>query len=99
MWTSFESPLQLIRHLSVLQSHTIHIGDNGSEPARVRPLAMFLRFFSTHDCIVCLQEADGARREYQVNARQAWFLPADGVTEVQIAPGFASGRLYVNEFG
>lgn len=94
-----ESPLELIRHLSVLQSHTIHIGGNGSGAAEVLPLAMFLRFFATHDCTVCLHDADGGCREYMVAARQARFMAADGVAAVHSAPGAVSGRLYVNEFG
>ncbi|MGV2978811.1 hypothetical protein ACERNI_01205 [Camelimonas sp. ID_303_24] len=99
MWPSFESPLHLIRHLSVLQSHTIRIGANGSEPANVRPLAMFLRLFATHDCTICLEDVDGSRRQLDVGARQAWFVLADGISQVQAAPGKTSGRLYVNEFG
>ena len=99
MWPSFESALHLIRHLSVLQSHTIRIGANGSEPANVRPLSMFLRLFATQDCTICLENVDGVRQEIEVGARQAWFVPADGISQVHAAPGKNSGRLYVNEFG
>ncbi|GHE58239.1 hypothetical protein GCM10019059_17020 [Camelimonas fluminis] len=65
----------------------------------MRPLAMFLRLFATHDCTICLEDFEGGRRQLDVAARQAWFVPADGVSQVQAAPGKNLGRLYVNEFG
>lgn len=103
LWTYVDGPLQLIRHLSVLDCHTIRMGANGSEPASVRPLSLFLRLFATHDCTVCLEALDGERHEVQVNARQAWFVSAEGLAQVLAAPVAVSGqrraRLYVNEFG
>lgn len=79
------------------------MGANGSEPVSVQPLSMFLRLFATDDCTVCLEARDGGRHDMQVNARQAWFVSADGVALVFAAPvttpGKRPARLYVNEFG
>ncbi|MFC0283469.1 hypothetical protein ACFFJB_07595 [Camelimonas abortus] len=94
-----DSPLQFVRHLSVLRSHRIHFGGNGSEPAAVNGQALFLRLFATHDCSVSLEDARGEARTFRLGARQAWIATADGVAAVRVGPAPASGRLYVNELG